>query len=354
MMGAGSCVIGVDGGNTSTTAVVVDDSGAVVGVGDGGCTDVYGVAAPEHALAELDRVVSSALRQAEVAPGELQAGVFSLAGADWPEDHEYLRDHLRGWAFSFDPVVVNDAMGGLRLGSPSWEGIAVICGTGNAVGARRRDGTCFHLGFWPDTVGAATLSQAALDAVLRHHLDLGPPTSLTDRALGLYGAADPIELQHRFTGRDGLGRPDLVRMSPVLLDEAHRHDAVALEIVTAAGRAMGGQARASAARIELDMAGAVTVLGGGLFQHPTAVLADAVMEELPGAVAHRTTLPPVIGAAMAAYDQIGHLSDPEELDRSLRDFRGRGNRRDDSVHTGEAVGSHAVVRAARERSEGER
>ena len=315
---AGSHAIGVDGGNTSTTAVVVSASGAVAGVADGGCTDIYGVTSPPQALDELDRVVGAALAQAGLDAGQLEAGVFSLAGADWPEDHDYLRGHLRKRSFGFEPVVLNDSMGGLRLGSRAWEGIAVICGTGNAVGARRRDGACFHLGFWPDTVGAATLSQAALDAVLRHHLDLGPSTSLTDRALGLYGAADPIDLQHRFTGRDGLGRTDLVRMSPVLLDEADRRDEVALEIVTAAGRAMGGQGRASAARIGLEVTGATTVLGGGLFQHPTTVLADAVMAELPGAVAHRTVLPPVIGAVMAALDQIGAESDPERLNRSLR------------------------------------
>ena len=316
--GAGGHVIGVDGGNTSTTAVVASASGAVVGVGDGGCTDIYGVASPLQALNELDRVVGAALAQAGLAASELSAGVFSLAGADWPEDHDYLRSHLRNGAFGFEPVVVNDSLGGLRLGSPSWEGIAVICGTGNAVGARLRDGTCFHLGFWPDTVGAATLSRAALDAVLRSHLGLGPPTSLTERALGLYGAADPIELQHRFTRRGGFGRAELVKMSPVLLDEADQRDEVALQIVTAAGRAVGGQGRASAERIGLTVAGATVVLGGGLFQHRTNVLADAVMAELRGATAQRTALPPVIGAVMAALDQLGVQSDPEELNRSLQ------------------------------------
>ena len=315
---AGSHAIGVDGGNTSTTAVVVSASGAVAGVADGGCTDIYGVPSPPQALDELDRVVGAALAQAGLDAGQLEAGVFSLAGADWPEDHDYLRGHLRKRSFGFEPVVVNDSMGGLRLGSRAWEGIAVICGTGNAVGARRRDGACFHLGFWPDTVGAAILSQAALDAVLRHHLDLGPPTSLTGRALELYGADDPIELQHRFTRRDGYRHAELVRMSPVLLDEADRGDEMALGIVTAAGRAMGGQGRASAARIGLEVTGATAVLGGGLFQHPTTVLADAVMAELPGAVAHRTALPPVIGAVMAALDQIGAESDPQQLNRSLQ------------------------------------
>ena len=42
--------------------------------------------------------------------------------------------------------------------------------------------------------------------------------------------------QHRFTRRDGYGRAELVRMSPVLLDEADRGDKLARQIVTRAGR----------------------------------------------------------------------------------------------------------------------
>ncbi len=321
-MTGGRCVLGVDGGNTKTTAVVLDgSSGEVAGVGDGGCSDIYGVASAALALAELDRVVEAALREAGLGPGDLSAAVFSLAGADWPEDYEYLRRHLRRWHFGFEPVVINDSMGGLRLGSPHWEGIAVICGTGNAVGARRRDGACFHLGFWPDTVGAGSLSQAALDAVLREHLGLGPTTSLTAGALGLYGAADPIELLHRFTRRGGYSRQEVVRMSPLLLDEADRGDEVALGIVSAAGRAMGGQGRVSAERVGLGVSGTVTVMTGGLFQHHTTVLVDAVMSELPGARAVRTTLPPVVGALMAALDQLGEPSDAAAIDRSLHCYR---------------------------------
>ncbi len=46
-------------------------------------------------------------------------------------------------------------------------------------------------------MGAATLSYAALDAVLRDHLGLGLSRSSTDRALGLYGAADLIDKAER-------------------------------------------------------------------------------------------------------------------------------------------------------------
>ena len=115
-------VIGVDGGNTKTAAVVVDGAGTVVGVGEGGCTDIYGVASPPDALAELDRVVARALQHADCDPADLRAGVFSLAGADWPEHHDYLRRHLEDCRFGFDAVVINDSIGGLRLGARNGRG----------------------------------------------------------------------------------------------------------------------------------------------------------------------------------------------------------------------------------------
>jgi N-acetylglucosamine kinase-like BadF-type ATPase len=247
--------------------------------------------------------------------------VFSLAGADWPEDYEFLRSHLSTeFSFRFSPVVVNDSIGGLRSGAPDWEGIAIICGTGNAVGARRRDGVYFHLGFWPDTIGALALSRAALDAVSRDHLGLGPATSLTARAIELFDTDDPMTLLHELTRRGGLGRSDVVRMSPVLLDEADRGDRVALDLVSTAGRALGGQGRVSAEHIDLEVVESRVVMGGGLFRHPTMVLEEAVMSELPGARPTRTTGPPVIGALLAAMDTIGSDCDPDALRRSLEEW----------------------------------
>lgn len=317
MVGSG-LVLAVDGGNTKTIAVVVDSTGEVVGLGRGGCTDVHGLDSPEAACAELSRTVAAALAAASCSSRDLDAGVFSLAGADWPEDHERLRAHLvGGFDFDFAPVVLNDAIGGLRSAAPEWEGIALICGTGNAVGARRRDGATFHLGFWPDPIGAVVLSGMALDAVQRDHLGLGPPTSLTAQALELYDAADPLELLHLFTRVGGYGRSEQVKMSPVLFDEAERGDQVAHQMVVTAGTALGAQGRIAAERIELDVAGALVVMSGGLFRHPSKILEHAVMEKLPGAKAARTDRPPVVGPLLVAMDLIGQPCDPDQLHRSL-------------------------------------
>jgi N-acetylglucosamine kinase-like BadF-type ATPase len=312
------CVIGVDGGNTKTVAVVADSQGSVIGVGRGGCTDVYGTAGEEGALAELTRTVEAALAAAGRQAGDLEAGVFSLAGADWPEDHELLRRHVaRSLNLGFGPQVVNDAIGAIRLASPTWEGIAVICGTGNAVGARRASGEVFHVGFWPDPIGSIALSRAALNAVYRDHLELGPPTSLTARALSLFGGEDPLDLLHYFTRRGGAGRSELVRMSEVLLTEADAGDQVARDLVLWAGDTLGAQGAVSGRRVGLTLDGVAVVLGGGLFRHPSMLLQEAVMARLPGAMAVRPTVPPVVGATMLALDRIGAAADAEVIGRHL-------------------------------------
>jgi N-acetylglucosamine kinase-like BadF-type ATPase len=43
-------LLGVDGGNTKTIALVARSDGAIVGAGRAGCSDVYGAASEEAAL----------------------------------------------------------------------------------------------------------------------------------------------------------------------------------------------------------------------------------------------------------------------------------------------------------------
>ncbi len=320
-MSSSGQVLAVDGGNTKTIAVIAKASGQVSGVAQGGCTDVYGATNAGTAFAELARVVDLALSSASAPQASVEAAVFSLAGADWPEDYAYLYEFL-GSSFTFgaQPVIVNDSIGGLRAGSEDWSGISIICGTGNAVGARRKDGRYFHLGFWPDTIGSPALSQQALDAVQRHSLGLGPATSLTERALETYGSAHPMQLLHWFTRRGGFGRSELVKMSPVLLDEADRGDSVAHKIVEDAGKGLGGQGRVCAERLGMEIVGTRVVLGGGIFEHPSNLLERRVMSQLPGAHAVRLKVPPIVGAVLAALDMINVAATPESVYESIKEW----------------------------------
>jgi N-acetylglucosamine kinase-like BadF-type ATPase len=299
-------VLGVDGGNTKTLAAVADESMHTRGAGRSGTADIYNAPTPDVAIAAIEVAVDEALAEAGIAAHELDAAVFSLAGADWPEDFALLEPALRErLALPVTPFVVNDALGALRGGSPDWTGIAVVSGTYNAIGARHPDGRVFHLGFWPDAAGGRELGREALRAVYHAALDMGPATVLTERALALYGASDAIGLLYQFTRRGGLEEHEKDRLAPVVLDAADEGDAVARAIVAGRGRVLGRQARACARQLALPLEGTRVVLTGGVFGHPTDRLADATMAELPGAVAVRRPAPPIAGAVLLALDQVG-------------------------------------------------
>ena len=87
----------------------------------------------EAALAEIDRAIAAALAGVG-GPAEVGTAVFSLAGADWPEDFEFLEESLARRGFRH-AAVYNDAVAALRAGSPDFTGVSIVCGTGAATAA---------------------------------------------------------------------------------------------------------------------------------------------------------------------------------------------------------------------------
>src|SRR5262245_8740925 len=136
-------VLGVDGGNTKTIALVARSDGVIVGAGRSGCGDIYryGDAA---AVAEITQAASTALKAAGIQAGDLAAGTFSLAGADWLEDFETIHAAMMQHQLGKSIIVVNDAVGALRAGSPDGTGVAVVCGTGAGTASRNANGQVWH------------------------------------------------------------------------------------------------------------------------------------------------------------------------------------------------------------------
>ena len=105
-----SWVLAVDGGNTKTLAAVADEPATTRGAGRSGTADIYNAATPDDALAAIEAAVSEALEGAGIDAPELDAAVFSLAGADWPEDFALLEGELlERLALPVAPLVRPDA-----------------------------------------------------------------------------------------------------------------------------------------------------------------------------------------------------------------------------------------------------
>lgn len=298
-------VLGVDGGNTKTHAFVATLDGTIVGVGHAGCSDIYGAASDAAALAEVDRAVRQALDTADLQPGDLCAGAFSMAGADWPEDYAFLTNAMTERGFGARITVVNDALGALRAGTDG-PGIAVVCGTGIATGAQGPDGCRWHTSFWQEPGGSGEFANRAVVAVTRAALGIDPPTSLTTRVLAAYGEPSIEGVLHRLWNRRIPAPNRKAELTGVVLAEATAGDPAARDIVTALGRTMGDYAVAAGRRVGLDGDPFDLVLAGGVFRYPSALLQEAIVARVqttyPAARAGRPALEPVAGAVLLALD----------------------------------------------------
>src|SRR5687767_11562517 len=91
--------LGVDGGNTKTIAVMSKANGEIIGYGRSGCSDIYAYPDPQMAMTQLEQAVQQALTMAGASPQDLQVGIFSLAGADYPEDYALFETAMRARQF---------------------------------------------------------------------------------------------------------------------------------------------------------------------------------------------------------------------------------------------------------------
>ena len=313
-------LLGVDGGNTKTIAVVAAADGTVVGVGAAGCGDIHNAASPDAGLDEIHRACETALASGGAHADELTASAFSLAGADWPEDFELLRSGLAArLGLATAPLVVNDAIGAIRCGTDDGVGVAVVCGTHGTAGARNGAGDVYHFGFWPDDTGASGLGSEALAAIWRAELGIGPETSLTGRALSRWGARDPIELLHAFTRlvEPGIAASERALFADAVLDEAEAGDAVATDIVRLAGTRLGDYARISAARTGQVGSRFPLVLAGGVLRHPSVLLRDSILGRVPDAAPIYPSAEPVVGAVLLGADSIGAHPSLDKLQDAL-------------------------------------
>ncbi|MFM8611525.1 MAG: BadF/BadG/BcrA/BcrD ATPase family protein [Actinomycetota bacterium] len=297
-------VLGVDGGNTKTVALVASRDGDVRGWARSGSSDVHDAGGADAALRELNRAIAAALDAAGAQADDVGTAVLGLAGADWPEDFDLLAATAHATLPAADVLVLNDAVNAIRCGTPDGLGVVAACGTGGTAAAAGPGGV-FHRGFWPEPSGAREIGRRGLAAVQRSWLGLDPPTGLTARAVARYGADDPDDLLRRLTARDRAADADPGRLAPDVLDAADGGDAAACRIVAREGRVLGEQARVAADRSgwtgEFPL-----VLTGGVLRHPSPLLREAIVAQLDGRAREvAVRWEPAVAALLRALDRSG-------------------------------------------------
>lgn len=312
-------VVGVDGGGSTTRAVLVDSTGHVLGLGYAGPSnyDDVGVGVAEE---NIGRAVSSAWHATGQAFRPADAAFFGMAGVVSDADRDTI--HAMARALDIAPPetvgVDHDIRIALAGGLGGREGIALIVGTGSSCYGRRRDGREWRAGGWgyllDDLGGGYYLGLQGLVALTRAADGRGAATALTEPLLRALRLADPQDIMRRLyhegfeDTRNGMTRAEIASLAPIVLSIAVAGDAVAGAIVEHGVDELALMVETVARELAFDGRSVPVTAVGGLAQSGDAYkgwLYPAIRRRVPHADIHEPVLSPVLGAALLALDLRG-------------------------------------------------
>jgi N-acetylglucosamine kinase-like BadF-type ATPase len=300
-------VVGVDGGTTKTIALVADDRGHILGAGRGGNSNWSGPDV-EIPMRVVVTAVQQALDEAGLNGDDITLGVFGLAGADWPEDHERREAVLARSGIAGQVIVKNDAIVGWRASTRRRYGVVIAAGTGSNTCVIAPDGREWCYGYYEDGGGAWDVAHEAIRAVLREEDGRGPPTDLTGIVLQTLGypSAEAL-LRARVAGK--LERRAVAALCPLVFEAADEGDEVAAGIIARQGLILAEYATAVIRRFEMQTLEFDVVLSGSVFKGEGPLLVDTITQAVHQVASHarivRPQFEPAVGGVLLAYDALG-------------------------------------------------
>ncbi len=293
--------LGIDGGQTSTVALIADETGRVVGRGKGGpCNHVGPAEGRARFFSALGDSLKEACAQAGVSVTDVSFASACLGFSGGPQDKEtYVREMIRSAHYR----ITHDAEIALEGATEGLPGIIVIAGTGSMAFGRNGEGESSRAGGWGyafgDEGGAFFLARQALRAALAFEEGWGPPSKLYEKLLKAAEAKSADQILRRFYA----GQPRSVIASyAALLDEAEREDddVARLILIEGAGE-LARYVRHVYCRLFPSRESVQVAYVGGVFQ--SDLLRNVFIERVQmalGSIAHRPKLSPAAGALLRA------------------------------------------------------
>jgi N-acetylglucosamine kinase-like BadF-type ATPase len=305
-------VIGVDGGNSKTDAVLASTSGRMLARSRGAGV-VSPLVDPAGWREQIASLVGRAREEAGIPAHRPSAcAVYYLANVDVPAERRVARRELERAGLARQTVVGNDTVAVLRAGASRPWGVAVVAGAGiNAVGVHPSGRTAGFLAlgdYTGDVGGGHHTGVLGLAAAIRARDGRGPATALTRTVPAHVGLRRPEDVATAV--RDGrIAYAELRVLGPVVFATAAAGDQVAGRIVAEFADEVAIMANALIRRLHLTRTDVEVVLGGGTLQTVGAMVLDrvsgGVLAVAPRARVRLLDVPPVVGALAEALDRVG-------------------------------------------------
>jgi N-acetylglucosamine kinase-like BadF-type ATPase len=295
-------VLGIDGGQTSTTAVICDLTGRLLGVGRAGPSNhVWEPGGVERARKAVTGAIRGAARQARLQSPHFRAAFLGMTGGS-DRTREVVRECISTDRFRMEGDTVT-ALACVTLGEP---GVVVIAGTGTIAygeSARRETAVASGWGWLIGDEGAGFwIAKQALAAACRAHDGRAEPTRLVPLLSEAAGVSDLWAL-HRLIYSETLSRAEIAALATVVPKAAAHGDAAARRILRHAGRELGLSAGVVARKLCLHEGAVVVGMVGGVLRGSDEVrraFRREVRRHAPQAVFAEAQFAPVIGAVLLA------------------------------------------------------
>jgi N-acetylglucosamine kinase-like BadF-type ATPase len=305
-------VAGIDGGQSATVAVVLDERGVIRGRGKAGPADhVDEPPGSTKCAAACATALAAAAAAAGLPPNaRFEAVVAGISGYDDGFDGAPVQLPTRVLRLVHDAPI---ALAGAIQSRPA---VVVIGGTGSVAYGEDAPRGSVTVGGWGYLFGDEGSAYAVARDALAHAMradDRGERSPLGEAALAYFDRSDLRALATAAL-RGRLSRAALASFARVVHDASRLGDPQAEAIVFAAADRLAELAAVAIERLDLGTRAVRVAFAGGTFGNEAfhARTAERLAHLAPQAIVEAPRYDPAVGAALLAY-RIGDLAIPERI-----------------------------------------
>lgn len=263
---------GIDGGQSSTRAVLTNEHGQLLGIGQGGpLIHLSMEGGSQQFVLSIRQAVEDACQAAKHLLPSIDGMVVGATGIFEDSVEASTATQLLETAqLARTTFVCSDALIALYGCHSGQPGIMVISGTGTIGYGMDQSGQLARAGGWGwplgDAGSAYAIGRAGLRAALFAYDGLANATGLTERFATHFRVNEMHDIKRIFFAPD-FGAPSFAALAPIVSDAAVAEDKVAQQIVENNGKALAQEAVAVASKLTFADSSIPVAPIGGAFDH---------------------------------------------------------------------------------------
>jgi N-acetylglucosamine kinase-like BadF-type ATPase len=245
--------LGVDGGGTKTSSVIIDSERRVVAQGNAGASNPVRVGI-ENAVSNILASVSDASDDFGLHPPRIAAATLGIAGVRREDFKQRIMERAHHFLKIRNVQVLTDAEIALYGSVQENAGLVVIAGTGSICLGKNELGERYAAGGWGplagDEGGAARIAREALRAIAKASDGRGSKTKLLEKALKYFRAGKPDDLIIAIYTPQ-VDNQKVAGFAKYVYEAAKEGDKAAVKIMKNAGKELGIAANAVIRKLKM-------------------------------------------------------------------------------------------------------